>query len=167
MIKNINAQPRLVKLLKKNDDLVLKIIKNSNKKQIKNLIQNPEALIIPIEKCEFNRKNPHEFNMRGFQRQKSQIISNNVFSGLKAHTNKLNSGKDGRDLFHKSFQKKLHSDIGKIKSKHLQSRKSLDKSNFLSRNKLKLNSPIKKKKSTDSYSSSYKLSVVDNLSDSD
>ena len=167
VIKNINAQPRLVKLLKKNDDLVLKIIKNSNKKQIKNLIQNPEALIIPIEKCEFNRKNPHEFNMRGFQRQKSQIISNNVFSGLKAHTNKLNSGKDGRDLFHKSFQKKLHNDIGKIKSKHLQSRKSLDKSNFLSRNKLKLNSLIKKKKSTDSYSSSYKLSVVDNLSDSD
>jgi hypothetical protein len=173
VIKNINAQPRLVKLLKKNDDLVLKIIKNSNKKQIKNLIQNPEALIIPIEKCEYKRNNPIDYMKRDFKRKKSQIIGNNFFSALKTeknnniNINNKGSSKEINNLFHKSFQKSLYNDMNKIRHKNLKARNSLDKSHLFSRNNLKLNSLVKKKKNLDSYSSSYKLSVNENLSDSD
>ena len=166
IIKNIKDKTRLVMLLKNNHDLVLKIIKNSNKTQIKKLLENPESLIIPIEKWEYKRNNPIDFSKRDFKKKKSQIIGNNFFSGVKTDANR-GSKKDIRNLFHKSFQKSLYNDMNKIKSRTLKTRNSLDKSEFFSRNKLRLNSLNKKKKNIDSYSSSYKLSIIENLSDSD
>ena len=174
IIKNIKDKTRLVILFKNNYDLVLKIIKNSNKTQIKNLIEYPESLIIPIEKCEYKRNNPIDYMKRDFKRKKSQIIGNNFFSALKTEknnniniNNNKGSTKEINNLFHKSFQKSLYNDMNKIRHKNLKARNSLDKSHLFSRNNLKLNSLIKKKKNLDSYSSSYKLSVNENLSDSD
>ena len=171
IIKNIKDKTRLVILFKNNYDLVLKIIKNSNKTQIKNLIECPESLIIPIEKCEYKRNNPIDFMKKSFKRKKSQIIGNNYFMALKTEKNNINnnkgSTKDINNLFHKSFQKSLFNDMNKIRSKNLKKRNSVDKSHLFSRNNLKLSSLMKKKKNLDSYSSSYKLSVNENLSDSD
>ena len=171
IIKNIKDKTRLVILFKNNYDLVLKIIKNSNKTQIKNLIECPESLIIPIEKCEYKRNNPIDFMKKSFKRKKSQIIGNNYFMALKTEKNNINnnkgSTKDINNLFHKSFQKSLYNDMNKIRSKNLKKRNSVDKSHLFSRNNLKLSSLMKKKKNLDSYSSSYKLSVNENLSDSD
>ena len=169
IIKNIKDKTRLVILFKNN----LKIIKNSNKTQIKNLIEYPESLIIPIEKCEYKRNNPIDYMKRDFKRKKSQIIGNNFFSALKTeknnniNINNKGSTKEINNLFHKSFQKSLYNDMNKIRHKNLKARNSLDKSHLFSRNNLKLNSLVKKKKNLDSYSSSYKLSVNENLSDSD
>ena len=167
VIKSIKDKTRLVILFKNNYDLVIKIIKNSNKAQIKNLIECPESLIIPIEKYEYNRNNPIDYLKRDFKRKKSQIIGNNFLGVLTTEKNNKASTKDINGLFHKSFQKSLYSDMNKIRSKNLKMRNSVDKSHLFSRNNLRLNSLIKKKKSLDSYSSSYKLSVNENLSDSD
>ena len=108
---------------------------------------------------------------KSFKRKKSQIIGNNFFMALKTEKNNINnnkgSTKDINNLFHQSFQKSLYNDMNKIRSKNLKKRNSVDKSHLFSRNNLKLNSLIKKKKNLDSYSSSYKLSVNENLSDSD
>ena len=173
-----------------NQDIFSKF--NQNKKP-KNIIEKIKMSVIPYEIQDFiekyqsiafnSRTKRFDYKNEDLEKEKPgpgayypEVDYSNAKNNFKNNSLKNNnininnnkgSTKDINNLFHKSFQKSLYNDMNKIRHKNLKARNSLDKSHLFSRNNLKLNSLVKKKKNLDSYSSSYKLSVNENLSDSD
>ena len=176
IFKTLKGKTNLIKLFKNNYNIIIKIIQKSTKEEIKDLISNPESLLKPIEQYRKKYNKSIDFDKRGFIRQKSQVINNDIFSGmnslrLKTDSNINNISNINRGQFvHKSLRNSVIANsrknhIEEIKEKKM--RNSLDKMSKVSRNFIKKEKEIKKKKIVDSYTSTYKLSVVEPESDSD
>ena len=172
IIKSIPNKTHLQNLFNNNYDLVIKIIKNSTKNEINEIMENPESLIEPIQKSKIKNKNPERFNRRGVIRQKSQIINNNIFfskNSLRLKTDSNRSSKKSNDNFiRKSFIKGFDSFVNTERStkNNLMIRNSVNISNLFSRN-FNIKKKAVKKKNQDSYSSTYKLSLLESNSISD
>ena len=173
LIKAVKGKTHLQNLFNNNYDLVIKIIKNSTKSDLKEIMENPETLIQPIEKSKSKNKNPERFFKRGFIRQNSQRISNESFFAkntlrLKTDTNKINrmsSEKFERQSFIKGLDRFVNTD--RSTKNNLMLRNSVNISNFFSRNFNIKKKKALKKKNKDSYSSTYKLSLLESNSISD
>ena len=160
----------LLTLLNNNKNLVIKIIKRSNKADIKNIIENPEILKYPIEKYRKKHKNYFDINPFEIQRRKSFIINNTLFlkkNKLFGIGNEpkicLNIKKDKEKSTDNSFRKDLNLYINteNNNSSKIRPRKSLDKSNITFRNNNLLNKESKKAKKMDSYNSNINLSLLE------
>ena len=140
LIKAVKCKTHLQNLFNNNYDLVIKIIKNSTKSDLKEIMENQETLIQPIEKSKSKNKNPERFFKRGFIRQNSQRISNESFFAkntlrLKTDTNKINrmsSEKFERQSFMKGLDRFVNTD--RSTKNNLMLRNSVNISNFFSRN---------------------------------
>ena len=160
----------LLTLLNNNKNLVIKIIKRSNKADIKNILENPEVLKNPIEKYRKKHKNYFDINPFEIQRRKSFIINNTLFRSKNKlfeigneHKICLNIKKDKEKSTGSSFRKDLNLYInteGNNSSK-FRPRKSLDKSNIVFRNNNLLNKENKKVNKMDSYNSNINLSLLE------
>ena len=165
IIKSVKNKPSLFLLLNKNQNIVIKLIKFSNNKEIKKMMENPESLIKPIEKYQPKNKSPADFNRRGYTRMKSQIINNSLISSFRIKTDANNNKREGPNFFHKTLQKNLfNNSIDEKKNDKINTRKSMDKLNTIFKNQNKKNKKIKK---IDSYNSSFKLSVSAPSSDAE
>ena len=166
-----NCSPKIQNLMDKAKNLVRKIIKKSDKKEIKEMIENPESLIKPLEKYLPVERKP--FDRKTFLRQKSQVI-NHMFVKKKFErsVNNISIRRDKQNSFnyrHKSL-KKTNIDIfinteGKNKNKNHKNKikNSSNKSSLFSRNKNNKNTNKEKLKNkvVDSYTSTYLLSLLD------
>ena len=166
IIKKTKGNFHLHNRLRNNYYLVTKIIINSKKEEIKEIIDNPEILINSIEKYKKNNNINNDFDKRSFIRQKSQVINNNIFSdhllGVKTDGN-TSSKNIVEEKFHKSFKKDVRKFINFEGNKRRTTRNSFDEPNIFSRNPIKKEIKIK----IDSFTSSYKLSVINSGSNSD
>ena len=160
----------LLTLLNNNKNLVIKIIKRSNKADIKNILENPEVLKNPIEKYRKKHKNYFDINPFEIQRRKSFIINNTLFlkkNKLFEIGNEpkicLNIKKDKEKSTDNYFRKDLNLYINteNNNSSKIRPRKSLDKSNIVFRNNNLLNKENKKVKKMDSYNSNINLSLLE------
>ena len=167
ILQAVRGKYRLQNLINNNYNLVIAIIKKSKKKEIKEIIENPELLIKPIKKYGAKYKNQFDLSQRFNKRQKSQIINNTIFSrenifGINTE-GYLNSNKLNRKLNHSSFKKnnnKYYNGNDSQKSNFM-IRNSLDKSDIYSRNMDIKGKKSKRNKNLDSYTSTYKLSLMD------
>ena len=167
LIKSVKNKQSLFKLLNRNHNIVLKLIKFSNNKEIKKMMENPESLIKPIEKYQPKNKSPTDFNRRGYTRMKSQILNNSLISGFRIKTDTNNNKREMPNFFHKTLQKDLFNNSIDDKKNDINTRKSMDKLNTIFKNKNKKNKKFKKNKKIDSYNSSFKLSVSAPSSDAE
>jgi hypothetical protein len=167
IIKSIDNKNSIINKLNKNYNLAIKIIKNLNIIEIKKIIQNPESLIKSIDEYIKKYKKQSDFNFRGFKRQKSQVINNNIFFLGSKDTKKLELNPDF--ILKKEVEKYNHKSLPKDfnKSSHknlnekinLKARNSCDKIDFFSRNNLLFKENKEKNKDLDSFTSNYRLSI--------
>ena len=167
IIKSIDNKNSIINKLNKNYNLAIKIIKNLNMIEIKKIIQNPESLIKSIDEYIKKYKKQSDFNFRGFKRQKSQVINNNIFFLGSKDTKKLELNPDF--ILKKEVEKYNHKSLPKDfnKSSHknlnekinLKARNSCDKIDFFSRNNLLFKENKEKNKDLDSFTSNYRLSI--------
>ena len=167
IIKSIDNKNSIINKLNKNYNLAIKIIKNLNIIEIKKIIQNPESLIKSIDEYIKKYKKQSDFNFRGFKRQKSQVINNNIFFLGSKDTKKLELNPDF--ILKKEVEKYNHKSLPKdfSKSSHknlnekinLKARNSCDKIDFFSRNNLLFKENKEKNKDLDSFTSNYRLSI--------
>ena len=164
-----NCNPKTKQLIIKAKNLVIKIIKNFDDKEIKEIIENPESLKEPIKKYMPNIEKA--LSRKKYSRQKSQVINHifidKKFSRVKTDNEyiniNINDKNKRKSLINKNIELFTNTESNNKNKNHSNSkRKSVDKLNLFSRNKS--NKKIIKKelrKNKDSYNSTYLLSILE------